>query len=154
MKMVLLLWIIFAVMASASVVNAQPGHGCDQIVSHINSVVATIEQNTTSYWSHRANFVDLIFGPSSQVVPNAKQVADQEKSQADAIKQGMPGNVNSLKGLITAAHAIPGCLPPDQQSAIVEPSIKHGKRVNFDQFPPEEQLEEPTGPGPPRMPLH
>jgi hypothetical protein len=150
MKTVLLFWTIVAAMAPASVVNAQ-GRGCDQIVQNINDAMATIDQNATSYWTHRANFVDLIFGPSSQVVPNASQVAEQEKSQADAVKEKMPGRVNSLKGLLTAAQA-QNCLSPAQLSAIGEPTIKHGKRVNFDQFPPETPTQSSTDRGPPRMP--
>jgi hypothetical protein len=66
------------------------------------------------------------------------------------VKAGMPGRVNSLKGLLTAAQA-QGCLSPAQLSSIVEPPIKHGKRVNFDQFP-EELPESVVGPGPRRMP--
>jgi hypothetical protein len=150
MKAVLLLWTVVLAIASAAAANAQPGGGCAQIVQNINNVAALIDQNASAYWAHRANFVDLIYGPSSQVVPNAMQVAKQEKSQADAVKAGMPGRVNSLKGLLTAAQA-QGCLSPAQLSSIVEPPIKHGKRVNFDQFP-EELPESVVGPGQRRMP--
>ena len=135
---------IVAAIAPGTVANAQ--RGCDQIVQNINTVAALIDQNATDYWAHRANFVDLIFGPSSQVVPNAMQVAEQEKSRADAVKAGMPGRVNSLQGLLRAATA-QGCMLP----TVVEPSIKHGKRVNFDKFP-EELPESVAGPGPRRMP--
>jgi hypothetical protein len=153
MKAVLLLWTIVVAATLSNETNAQPGNGCNQIINNINNAIATVNQNAASYWTDRANFVDLIYGPSSQVVPNAKQVAEQEKSQADTIKQGMPGRVNSLKGLLRAAQA-QDCITPALQFAIVEPSVKQGKRVNFDQFPSEEQQEEPTAPGPPRMPLH
>jgi hypothetical protein len=147
MKTVLLFCTVVATIAPATVVNAQPAGGCAPgLVQNINNVVALIDQNATAYWAHRANFVDLLYGPSSQVVPNAMQVADQEKSQADAIKAGMPGRVNSLKGLLTAAQA-QGC----QLSTVVEPPIKHGKRVNFDQFP-DELPESVVGPGPRQMP--
>jgi hypothetical protein len=152
MKAVLLFCTFVATIALAAVVNvqsvnAQPAGRCAPgLVQNINNVVTLIEQNATAYWAHRANFVDLIYGPSSQVVPNAMQVAEQEKSQADAIKAGMPGRVNSLQGLLTAAQA-QGC----QLSAVVEPPIKHGKRVNFDQFP-DELPESVVGPGPRRMP--
>jgi hypothetical protein len=148
MKAVLLFCTVVATIAPAAVVNAQPAGCAPGLVKNINDVVSLIEQNTTDYWAHRANFVDLIYGPSSQVVPNAMQVAAQEKSQADAVKAGMPGRVNSLKGLQLAAQA-QGC--ELSVSAIVEPSIKHGKRVNFDQFP-EELPESVVGPGPRRMP--
>ena len=148
MKAVLLFTVV-AAMASASVVNAQQGQNCDQIVGQINNVAGTINQSATSYWAHRANFVDLIFGPSSQVVPNAMQVAEQEKAKADPLKARMPGRVNSLKGLVTAYQA-QGCDP--KLSAVTEPAHKQGKRVNFDQFPPATEPEELTSPAPPRMP--
>jgi hypothetical protein len=176
MKTVLRLWTIFAAIAPASVVNAQTSQNCNQIITQINNVGATVNQSATSYWAHRANFVDLIYGPSSQVVPDAVQVAEQEKSQADADKQAMPAMVASLKNLLAQAqngnaqgqnnngqgqnnngqgqnNNGQGCLTPAQRSASVEPSIKQGKRVNFDQFPPETELEELTS-GSPRMPLH
>lgn len=149
MKAVLLFCTVVATIAPAAVVNAQPAGGCAPgLVKNINDVASLIDQNATDYWTHRANFVDLIYGPSSQVVPNAMQVAAQEKSQADAVKAGMPGRVNSLNGLLTAAIA-QGCY--SQLSTVVEPSIKHGKRVNFDQFP-DELPESLAGPGPRRMP--
>jgi hypothetical protein len=153
MKVAFIFFTVVAAIASAAVdaqVNAQPAGGCAQIVQNINNVVALIDQNATVYWEHRANFVDLIYGPSSQVVPNAMQVAEQEKSQADTVKAGMPGRVNSLQGLLRAAQA-QGCLSPAQLSTVGEPSIKHGKRVNFDQFP-DELPESVVGPGPRRMP--
>jgi hypothetical protein len=139
--------VVLAVVLSA-VANAQ-GNGCTQIVQNINDALSAIADNANSYWAHRANFVTDVYGPPNAAAPAVPdpQAADQEKSQADTVKAGMPGRVNSLKGLLTAAHA-QGCQVP----ATVESAIKLAKRVNFDQFPPEEQLEEPSAPGPPRMP--
>ena len=152
MKAILMLCAFgLAAVVNAPSVKADLPPGCAALVTQINTVVSLINQNAPAYWTHRANFVDLIYGRSSQVVPNAKQLAEQEQSQADTIKQGMPGRVNSLKGLLTAAQA-QGCLTPLQQMAVVEPSIKNGKRVNFDQFPAEEPPEAVVGPGPPQMP--
>jgi hypothetical protein len=157
MKALVLLCTVVLAVAPSAVANAQSGNGCAQIVQNINDSASAIADNANAYWAHRANFVTLIYGPSNAAVPNAPpvvpnpQAADQEKSQADTVKAGMPGRLNSFKGLLTAAQA-QDCLSPDQLSAIVEPTIKLAKRVNFDQFPPEEQLEEPTAPGPPRMP--
>jgi hypothetical protein len=151
MKAIVLFCTVMLWVAPVAVVYAQPVGGCDQIVKNINDVVALIDQNATSYWAHRANFVDLLFGPSSQVVPNAMQAAEREKSQADAVKKGVPNRVASLKGLLTAAQA-QGCLSPAQLSAIGEPTIKQGKRVNFDQFPPEEPIQSTIDRGPRRMP--
>jgi hypothetical protein len=151
MKMVILfctavLAVIWSVAAAAA-----PGNGCSEIVQKINDASLVIADNATAYWTHRANFVDLIFGESRLVVPNASQVAEQEKRQADAVKAGMPNRLASLKGLLTAAQA-QDCLSPAQLSAIAEPHIKHSKRVNFDQFPPELPLESSVDRGPPQMP--
>jgi hypothetical protein len=139
------------------VANAQSGNGCAQIVQNLNNGASAIASNANTYWAHRANFVDLIFGPSNVAARNAPpagvpalQAADQEKGQADTVKAGMPNRLASLKGLLTAAQT-QSCLSPSQLSAIVEPIIKLAKRVNFDQFPAEEP-EELTGPGPPAMP--
>jgi len=118
-------------------------------VQDLNSAHSAIADNANSYWTHRANFVDLIFGVRL-VVPNASQ--EQEKSQADAVKAGMPNRLASLKVLLAAAQA-QGCLSPAQLSAIAEPTIKQGKRVNFDQFPEEDlPFESSVDRGPPRMP--
>jgi hypothetical protein len=156
MKAIVLFCAVVLAVARPAVANAQSANGCAQVLQNLNDAASAIAISATAYWAHRATFVDLIYGPSNVVAPNAPpvvpnpQAADQEKSQADTEKAGMPGRLNSFKGLYTAALA-QGC-PPDQLSAIVEPTVKLAKRVNFDQFPPEEQLEEPSAPGPPRMP--
>jgi hypothetical protein len=152
MKAVLLFICTLVVpIALPAVAYAAPGGGCDQIVNNINNVVALIDQDATTYWTHRANFVDLIFGPSSRVVPNARQLAEQEKTQADAVRAGIPNRAASLKGLLTAAQA-QDCLSPAQLSAIGEPRLKLTKRINFDQFPTEESSQSTTDRGPRRMP--
>ena len=152
MKALVPVCMVILAMALSVVANAQSGNGCAQIVRNINASASAIADNANSYWAHRANFVELIYGPSNVVAPRAgpvvpnPQAADQEKSQGDAVKAGMPNRLASLKGLRTAAQA-QGC----QVSATVESAIKLAKRVNFDQFPPEEH-EEQTAPGPPAMP--
>jgi hypothetical protein len=150
MKAVVLFSVAAFVVVGVAAANAAPGAGCDQIVNNINNVGALIDQDATAYWMHRANFVDLIYGPSSQVVPNAMQLAQQEQSQAAAVKAGIPARARSLRGLLTAAQA-QSCLSPAQLSVIVEPRLKLTKRVNFDQFP-EEPFESVVGPGPRQMP--
>jgi hypothetical protein len=125
-------------------------------VKNINASASAVADNANAYWAHRANFVHHIFGPSNVDPPNAPravpnpQGADREKSQADTAKAGLRARLASLKALVTAAQA-QGCLSPYQLSTIVEPTIKLGKRVNFDQFPAVER-EELTGPGPAAMP--
>ena len=151
MKTIVLLCMVVLVVSLPVVANAAPGAGCSQIVKNLNDAAAAISGDATSYWAHRAKFVDLIFGQSSQTVPNSPQAAEQEKSQADIVKAGVPGRFASFKGLSTAAQA-QDCLSPAQLSAIVEPTIKQGKRVNFDQFPEELPIESSVDRGPPEMP--
>jgi hypothetical protein len=155
-NIVLVCTVILAVIWSVAA-GAAPGNGCSQIVQQLNDAHSAIAEDATAYWTHRANFVDLIFGasrlvvPSGSIVANALQAAEQEKSQADAVKAGMPNRLASLKGLLTAAQA-QDCLSPAQLSGIAEPTIKQGKRVNFDQFPSELPLESSVDRGSPQMP--
>jgi hypothetical protein len=161
-NIVLVCTVILAVIWSVAA-GAAPGNGCPQIVQKLNGVHSAIAEDSNAYWAHRANFVDLRFGgsrlvvpgasavPNALVAPNALQAADQEKGQADAVKAGMPNRLASLKGLLTAAQA-QDCLSPAQLSGIAEPTIKQGKRVNFDQFPLELPLESSVVRGPPEMP--
>ena len=151
MKTIVLLCMVVLAILPPIVADAAPDAGCPQIVQNLNDAAAGISGDATSYWAHRAHFVDLIFGQSSQTVPNSPQAAEQEKSQADIVKAGVPGRFPSFKGLITAAQA-QGCLSSAQLSAIVEPTIKQGKRVNFDQFPEELPIESSVDRGPPEMP--
>ena len=151
MKAVVLFFAVVAAVARAAAANAQPAGECAGVVQSINNVASAISGDASSYWAHRANFVDLIFGPSRLTVPNASQVAEQEKSQADALKAAMPNRLASFKALVTAAQS-QSCLPLTQLSAIAEPTIKLAKRVNFDQFPPELPLESSVDRGPPEMP--
>jgi hypothetical protein len=151
MKTIVLLCMVVLAVPPPVVANAAPGAACSQIVKNLNDAVAGISGDATSYWAHRARFIDLIFGESSQTDPNAQHEAEQEKGQADAVKGGVPGRLASFKGLITAAQA-QSCLSPTQLSAIVEPTIKQAKRVNFDQFPEELPFESSVDRGPPEMP--
>src|SRR5262249_16381250 len=149
MKALVLFCAVVLAVVQPAVANAQPA-GCNQIVQNLNDSAAAINQDATSYWGHRANFVDLIFGSRSSE-PNAMGTAEQEKAQADALRAGTPNRSASFKGLITAAQA-QGCLSGSQLSAIVEPTTKSSKRVNFDQFPPEHPIETTVERGPPQMP--
>jgi hypothetical protein len=146
-NIVLVCTVILAVIWSVAA-GAAPGNGCSQIVQQLNDAHSVIAEDATAYWTHRANFVDLIFGESRLVVPNA---LEQEKGQADAVKADMPNRLASLKRLLMAAQA-QDCLSPAQLSGITEPTIKQGKRVNFDQFPSELPLESSVDRGPPQMP--
>ena len=157
MKALVLLCMVVPALALSAVANAQPASGCAQIVQNLNASASAIATNANSYWGHRANFVGLIYGPSNKAVPNAPlavpnpQAADQEKLLADAVKAGVPNTLASFKALVATAQS-QSCLSPSQLSAIVEPTIKLAKRVNFDQFPLETPAESLTGPGPPEMP--
>jgi hypothetical protein len=151
--MAALLCTVLSAVAPAAVANAQSTGNCSQLVQNINDAATQIDQNANSYWAHRANFVTLIFGPPNSAVPAVPntQAADQEKAQADPLKVAMPNKLASFKGLVTAAQA-QGCVSTDQLSAIIEPTIKAAKRVNFDQFPPEVPTQTTVEIGPPEMP--
>lgn len=151
--MAALLCTVLSAVAPAAVANAQSTGNCSQLVQNINDAATQIDQNANSYWAHRANFVTHIFGPPNSAVPAVPntQAADQEKAQADPLKAAMPNKLASLKGLVTAAQA-QGCLSTDQLSAMIEPTIKLAKRVNFDQFPPELPPETTVEIGPPELP--
>ena len=134
MKMIVLFSAVVFAAAMPTVGNAAPAGGCAQIVQNINSLAGTIAGGASSYWAHRVNFVELTSGESRQTVPNALQLAAQEKSQADPLKAAMPNTLASFKAFIAAAQS-QTCLSSAQLSAIAEPAIKLAKRVNFDQFP-------------------
>jgi len=136
MKAIVLLSAVVLAAASSALGNAAPAGGCAQVVQNINSLAATIAGAASSYWAHRENFVELASGASRQTVPNALQLAAQEKSQADPLKAAMLNTLANFKAFIAAAQS-QNCLPSAQLSAIAEPTIKHAKRVNFDQFPTE-----------------
>jgi hypothetical protein len=151
MKAVFVFCTAVVAIAPAAVANAASANACDQIVQKINDSASAIAADTDAYSAHRANFVDLIFGDSRLIVPNARQIAEQEKADADPLKAGTPNKLASFKGLVTAAQAA-GCLSSAELSAIVEPTIKLAKRVNFDQFPDELPIESSADRGPPEMP--
>ena len=134
MKAVVLFPIVVLVGAPPTVASAQPAPGCAQVVQNINNVASTIASGATSYWSHRKNFVELKYGPSSLAVPNATQLAEQEKTQADPLKAAMPSTLARFKALVATARS-QSCLPPAHLSASVERVIKLAKGVNFDRFP-------------------
>ena len=136
MKAIVLLSTVVLAVATPAVANAAPAGGCGQLVQNINSLAGTIAGGASSYWAHRANFVELTFGELRQTVINWQQLAAQEKSQADPLKAAMPNTLASFKALIVAAQS-QNCLPSAQLSAIAEPAIKLAKHVNFDQLPVE-----------------
>jgi hypothetical protein len=153
MKAVALFFLVPVTVVSTATVNAQSIGDCASVVQSIKSGASAISDAASSYWASRSSFVDLTFGSSSQTVADAPQVAEQTKTQADGVKAGMPGKLASFKGLIATATS-QNCLSPVQLSAIIEPTIKQAKRVNFDQFPQEEHPPESSfDRGPPEMPV-
>src|SRR5437879_3277161 len=104
MKTIALLCMVVLAVPPPVVANAAAGAGCSQIVQNLNDAAAAINGDASSYWAHRAHFVDVIFG-ASRTDPNAPQSAEQEKSQADVVKGGVPGRLATFNGLITAAEA-------------------------------------------------
>jgi hypothetical protein len=153
MKAVAVFFLVLAMVVRTATVNAQSIGDCASVVQSIESGASAISDAASSYWALRVNFVDLTFGSSSRTVAAAPQVAEQTKTQADGDKAGMPAKLASFKGLIATARS-QNCLSPAQLSAIVEPTIKQAKRVNFDQLPQEEHpLESTFDRGPPEMPI-
>lgn len=151
MKAVVLFYAVILAVLGAVVANDAPAAPpCAQVVQNLNSIATQIHQNATSYWAHRANFVNLLFG-SSRPSQDASQAAKKEKAQGDSLKAAMPGTLANFKHLVATAQS-ESCLSPDELSAIAEPTIKHAKRVNFDQFPSEEGIESKGKIGPRRMP--
>jgi hypothetical protein len=131
-------------------VSAQPAGNCTGVVQSLNSTASAISGDAGSYWTHRSNFVDLIFGPRSSEA-NAKQNAEQERTQAAGLQVAMPNRLATFKNFVAMAQS-QSCLPPDQLSAIVEPTTMSAKGVNLDQFPPEVPTETTVQIGPPELP--
>jgi hypothetical protein len=150
MKALVLLCGVVLAVARLAEANAQSTGDCTGVVQSLTNVASAIGGDASSYWTHRGNFVDLIFGPRSNE-PNARQMAEQEKSQAAPLQAGIPNRLASFKALVATAQS-QSCLPPDQLSAIAEPTIKSAKRVNLDQFPPELPTQTTVEIGPPEMP--
>jgi hypothetical protein len=66
MKAIVLLCAVVLAVAPPPAANAAPGAGCSQIIQNLNDTASAIKGDATSYWTHRANFVDIIFGHPSQ----------------------------------------------------------------------------------------
>ena len=151
MKTIVLLCLVVLAISPPIVANAAKDDAmCKQILNDLNKAVGTIDDDATSYWASRANYVDLLFGQSRDQ-PDNKQKAEQEKSNGKVKQDKMKDNKKSFDNLITTAQA-GDCLSPTELSATVEPTTKHAKRVNFDQFPPELPIESSVDRGPPEMP--
>jgi len=151
MKLVVVSTTIVLAVALPAMANAQPAQKCAQVVQNINDLAAAIASGANSYWTHRKNFFELKSGPSSLVVPNAPQLADQEKTRADSLRAAMPSTLANFKALIATASS-QKCRSPDQLSAFAEPIIKLAKGINFDQLQPDPRTEAPAAQTPPRMP--
>src|SRR5262245_40152316 len=151
MKLVVVSTTVVLAVASPAMANAQPAQRCAQVVQNINDLAAAITSGADSYWSHRKNFIELKNSPSNLAVPNAAQLADQEKARADSLKAAMPSTLANFKALVATASS-QKCRSPTELSAFAEPIIKLAKGVNFDQLQPETRTEAPAAQTPPRMP--
>jgi hypothetical protein len=146
-----LILIVTASLATASAAaNDASTNDCTQTLETLKASASAITQNANSYWQHRANFVSLNYGQTSQAVPNAQTVSGQEKSQGDALRATMPNSLASFNDEVSVAQ---NCLSPSQLSAIVEPIIKYAKRIRLDKFP-EDKVESSVNHRPPRMPIN
>ena len=70
MKAIVLLSMVVLAVAMPAVADAAPAGGCGQVVQNINSLAGTIAGRASSYWTHRAKFVELTFGELRQTVIN------------------------------------------------------------------------------------
>jgi hypothetical protein len=131
--------------------NAQPVGQCSGIVNSLKGEATAIAAAANGYWGHWENYVQYLYGPLRMTVPDPEQVAAQEKAAAGPFTVAIPNHLARFKASMATAQA-QNCLSAAQLSVIVEPTIKAAKRVNFAQFPPDEQLEEPSGRLPPLMP--
>jgi hypothetical protein len=120
---------------------------CAQTMQDIRARVANLDKSSSSYWAHRHNY-DYMFG-RSHAAPAWKQRADNEKSQADPIRQAMPGMHAAVRNLLETAKS-QNCLPPAQLQAIEEQVTNQARRINFDRFPADES-EATSRPGPKKM---
>jgi len=149
-KPLVLLWAVLVAMTPAGVANAQASGGCTQVAQRLSEAAAKINENASAYWGNRAQFVDGIFGGASSTVPNAMQAAEQNRAQGEALRAAMPSTLAGFRELVAMARS-QSCLSATQLAAIVEPTIKLAKRVNFDQFP-QELPESTSDTGPPQLP--
>jgi hypothetical protein len=150
MKDIVLFSMMVLVAAAPVKVDAAPVQGCDQIVQNLNTLAAAISSGAGSYWAHRKRFLELSYGPS-RLTPDAPQLAAQEKTKAGPLKAAMPSSVANFRSLVTTAQT-QSCLTPAKLSALAEPTVRQGRRVNFDQFPQATPTEGSPKQTRPRMP--
>jgi hypothetical protein len=140
-------------MISSAAANAASANDCAKIIKNLKVGASAISQNANSYWQHRAKFASHNYGQGRQAVPNKLTVAGEEKIHVNALRAAMPNRLASFDDLVKPVLS-KNCLSPAQLSAIVEPVIKHVKRVKFDKLPEgEEHIRESSiSHGAPRMP--
>jgi len=150
MRALVLAGMVLLTMTPVAGANAKASGGCTQVAQRLSEAAAKINENASAYWGNRAQFVDGIFGGASSTVPNAMQAAEQNRAQGEALRAAMPSTLAGFRELVAMARS-QSCLSATQLAAIVEPTIKLAKRVNFDQFP-QELPESTSDTGPPQLP--
>jgi len=149
-----LILVAAAITIALAMANAASANDCPQILETLKASASAITQNANSYWQHRANFINHKYGQAHVTVPDALTVAGQEESHGNALRKAMPNGLANFKSIATQAQSL-SCLSPVQLSAIVEPTIKHAKRVKIDKFPKDEGFHEGISKEPsvnPRLP--
>jgi hypothetical protein len=134
----LILVVMASLATSSTPANAASANDCAKIIKNLKVGASAISQNANSYWQHRAKFASLNYGLGRQAVPNALTVAGEEKSHVNALRAAMPNSLASFDNLVKPVLS-KHCLSPAQLSAIVEPVIKHAKRVKLDKLPEGEE---------------
>ena len=149
----LILVVMASLATSSAPAYAASATDCAKIIKNLKVGASAISQNANSYWQHRAKLASLNYGQGHQAVPNALTVAGEEKSHVNTFRAAMPNSLASLDDLAKPVLSN-NCLSPAQLSAIVEPVIKHVKRVKFDKLPEGEEhsRESSSSQGVTRMP--
>jgi hypothetical protein len=136
------------ILAATTMASAAPLVDCSKAVQNARNLAANIGGSANTYWAHRANFVDFKFGRSRDN-PNAKALAEAEKSLAAPLKAATPNNLANFQAALATARS-GNCLSAAELRAIEETATTHARKINFDQFPDNET--EATSPGPKKMP--
>ncbi len=132
---------VFSLLIAASA-KAAPAPSCDQALQNARSLAAKITADANAYFGHRKNFIDFVFGPLRNA-RNARQLAENERLNADPLRQNMPNNLANFQAALETLRA-QNCLPEAALRDIEEPATKWGRRTVLGQFPTETETERPS----------
>jgi hypothetical protein len=137
--------------AQSAAATGQPRAACTGTVQNLNNLASVVATNASSYWTHRANYVSLLYGWLRLSTTNPEKVAAQEKTKADSLRAAVPNQLTSFNNSVATTRT-QKCLTSAQTLATVEAAKKMMKRIRFDQFPPETDQEDSGNRGQRLMP--